>query len=348
MRDLPEGGREGVGGGHLTQFSSVGGQAAFPFVAIYNATKWAMEGFYEALAQEVAGLGITTTLVEPGGFRTNANNRSVDAAPALPVYAELCEHLLSGFAEPIGDPAKLAQAVIAAAGADRQYVLPILYASGLLCSPMILPSYLSTTRAAYDDVAVRYAELFRHEPERPLERALLAAFAELVRAAGGGPVADIGCGPGHLTAHLDSLGLTAFGVDLSPAMIALAREAYPGLRFDEGSMTALDIEDGALGGVNAWYSIIHMPPELLPAVFAEFHRVLAPGGHLLLAFFAGDEPEPQAFDHKVSLAYRWALDRLAELSLQAGFAEVAQLRREPYEDERFQQGHILLRRPANS
>jgi NAD(P)-dependent dehydrogenase (short-subunit alcohol dehydrogenase family) len=103
------------GGGHLIQLSSVGGQAAFPFVSIYNATKWAMEGFYEGLAQEVAGLGIATTLVEPGGFRTDANTRSVDAAPALPVYAGLREQLLGNFAEPIGDPDKLAWAVIAAA-----------------------------------------------------------------------------------------------------------------------------------------------------------------------------------------------------------------------------------------
>lgn len=103
------------GGGHLVQFSSIGGQAAFPFVGIYNATKWAMEGFYEALAQEVAGLGIATTLVEPGGFRTDADNRSVDAAAALPAYAELRDQVLRQFSEPMGDPAKLAAAVIAAA-----------------------------------------------------------------------------------------------------------------------------------------------------------------------------------------------------------------------------------------
>jgi NAD(P)-dependent dehydrogenase (short-subunit alcohol dehydrogenase family) len=107
------------GGGHLIQFSSVGGLTAFPFVGIYNATKWAMEGFYEALAQEVNGLGIATTLVEPGGFRTDANGRSVDAAPALPVYADLRERLLNGFADPIGNPAKLAEAVIAAAYAEQ-------------------------------------------------------------------------------------------------------------------------------------------------------------------------------------------------------------------------------------
>jgi NAD(P)-dependent dehydrogenase (short-subunit alcohol dehydrogenase family) len=103
------------GGGHLIQFSSIGGQSAFPFVGIYNATKWAMEGFYEALAAEVAGLGIATTLVEPGGFRTDANTRSLDSGPKLPVYTELREQVLRDFSDPIGDPAKLAAAVIAAA-----------------------------------------------------------------------------------------------------------------------------------------------------------------------------------------------------------------------------------------
>jgi SAM-dependent methyltransferase len=169
---------------------------------------------------------------------------------------------------------------------------------------------------AYDGVAVAYAERFRTALEgKPLDRALLAAFAELVRTAGAGPVADLGCGPGRVTAHLHSLGLAAFGIDLSPAMVVLARQAHPGLRFEEGSITALDLADGVLSGIVAWYSIIHTPPEQVPVVFAEFHRVLAPGGQLLLAFQAGDDPlhPVQAFDHKFSLAYRWAPDRVAEL-----------------------------------
>ena len=90
---------------------------------------------------------------------------------------------------------------------------------------MTEPLYLRTTRAAYDAVAVEYAERFRSELEaRPLERAMLAAFAELVRGAGAGAVADLGCGPGRVTAYLHSLGLAAYGVDLSPQMIALARQ----------------------------------------------------------------------------------------------------------------------------
>ncbi|KIF78400.1 short-chain dehydrogenase [Streptomyces sp. 150FB] len=109
----------GQGHGHLIQFSSVGGQAAFPFVGIYNATKWAMEGFYEALAQEVAGFGIRTTLVEPGGFRTDANTRSAEQASALAAYAELREQVMKDFFPPQGEPAALARAVIAAADSPQ-------------------------------------------------------------------------------------------------------------------------------------------------------------------------------------------------------------------------------------
>ena len=216
---------------------------------------------------------------------------------------------------------------------------------------MTEPSFLRTTRADYDAAAVAYTEFVSNKlEEMPLDRAMLAAFAELVRAADAGPVADLGCGPGRMTVHLDSLGVTAFGVDLSPVMVALARQAYPGLRFDEGSMTALDLADDVLGGILAWYSIIHTPPEQLPVVFAEFHRVLAPGGYLLLAFQAGDESllPVEPFDHKVSLAYRWSPGGVAELLGQAGLVMVAQLVREPDETERFQQGCLLLRKPADA
>ncbi|MGW0595203.1 class I SAM-dependent methyltransferase, partial [Streptosporangium sp. NPDC002607] len=68
-----------------------------------------------------------------------------------------------------------------------------------------------------------------------MDRAILGAFAEVVNAGGDGQVADLGCGPGHITAYLDGLGLAVVGVDASPAMIELARQAYPGLRFDVGS-----------------------------------------------------------------------------------------------------------------
>lgn len=213
---------------------------------------------------------------------------------------------------------------------------------------MTEPSYLSATRAAYDTVAADYADLLRDElSRRPLDRAMLGAFAELVQADGNGPVGDMGCGPGRVTAHLDALGLNVFGVDLSPGMVAQARRRHPGLRFDVGSMTAPDLADGTLGGIVAWYSVLHTPPELLPEVFAGFHRVLAPGGRLLLAFKAGDERVrlERAYGHELALDVYWLPpDRIAGLLCEAGFAVGAQLARESDGIEKSPQAYLLARR----
>ncbi|WP_328786849.1 MULTISPECIES: class I SAM-dependent DNA methyltransferase [unclassified Streptomyces] len=212
-------------------------------------------------------------------------------------------------------------------------------------------SYLSSVRASYDAVAVDYARLLSTElAGKPLDRAMLAAFAEYVRddAGGGGrAVADLGCGPGRVTAHLAGLGLRAFGVDLSPAMVAVARRTYPGLRFEVASMAALDVADGVLGGVLAWYSTVHTPPSQLPKLFAEFARVLAPGGHFLIAFKAGDEliRLEHAYGHPVDLdVYRTPPELIADLLGGAGLTEVARLVREAGPGEASPQGFLLARK----
>ncbi|MDL4772117.1 MULTISPECIES: class I SAM-dependent DNA methyltransferase [Thermomonosporaceae] len=217
------------------------------------------------------------------------------------------------------------------------------------------PSHLNTTRAFYDAVVDDYAARFKTVLDYdPLARAMLTAFAETVRAAGAGPVADLGSGPGLVTAFLHSLGLDVSGLDLSPAMVELARRDHPGLRFDEGSMTDLDIPDGTLAGVVAWYSIIHTPAELLPDVFAGFHRVLAPGGHLLVAFQVGDEPLrlEKPFGHPVSLDFRrLSLDHVADLLGRAGFAMTSRTLRETPESElssQVPQGYLMARKPPAS
>jgi SAM-dependent methyltransferase len=158
-------------------------------------------------------------------------------------------------------------------------------------SPTPVPdAWLSNTRSSYDTDAAGYAEKVRGLLDgMPFLRASLALFAELVQGAGGGPVADVGCGPGYVTGHLNGLGVDAFGIDLSPEMIAIARRDYPELRFEVGTMTDLALADGSVAGLVAFWSVIHVPDDAVPGVFDQFRRVLRPAGPLLVGFHVGDE-----------------------------------------------------------
>ncbi|MEU6447427.1 class I SAM-dependent methyltransferase [Streptomyces sp. NPDC046979] len=173
---------------------------------------------------------------------------------------------------------------------------------------------------------------------------MIGTFAELVRAMGNLRAADVGCGPGHLTAMLHELGLEAFGLDLAPGMVDHAQRAHPALRFQEARMESLPIEDGALGGVLAHYSMIHTPPGELPELLSEQVRVLAPDGLLLVSFFGTDGQEPVRFDHKVAPAYSWPADSLAELLADAGLDPFARLLHDPASERGFLDAHLLARR----
>ncbi|MFE3252869.1 class I SAM-dependent methyltransferase [Streptomyces sp. NPDC059209] len=212
-------------------------------------------------------------------------------------------------------------------------------------------SYLAAVQESYDRVAADYAEKVKPPAELdPLSRGMLNVFAETVRTAGLGPVADLGCGPGRITAYLAERQVPAFGVDLSPAMVELARGAYPELRFGVGSMTSLPIEDDSLGGILAYYSTHHTPPALLPVVFGEFLRTLAPGGSLMLAGHAGSDlhlrPTQAYGGHPVSYeSYLLPPDRIAELLKQVGFVLTARLLEEPGEGSERSFATFLAHRP---
>ncbi|MFJ5308776.1 class I SAM-dependent methyltransferase [Streptomyces sp. NPDC088350] len=212
--------------------------------------------------------------------------------------------------------------------------------------------FVTTTRTFYDAIAEDYAEMFAGEPGgRPRDWTVQAAFAELVIRSGGGTVADLGCGPGRTTAHLASLGLDVFGLDLSASMLTIARRENPGLRFRQGSMLALDIPDGTLTGAVSWYSSLHTPVDRLPSLFTEFHRVLAPGGYLLIAFQTGDRPLTldRPFGHPVRLDFeRRRPERVAELLETAGFAVRSRTVREADEElrESSPQAFLLARKTA--
>ncbi|MCS5724213.1 SDR family oxidoreductase [Herbiconiux sp. CPCC 203407] len=110
------------GSGHIIQVSSIGGISAFPLVGIYHASKWALEGFSQSLAQEVAGFGIHVTLVEPGGFSTDWSGSSAATSEPLEAYAALHESVAEARktrnATP-GDPAASAQAILRVVDAEE-------------------------------------------------------------------------------------------------------------------------------------------------------------------------------------------------------------------------------------
>ena len=218
-------------------------------------------------------------------------------------------------------------------------------------SAAVEPDFITLTRDGYDRAAAHYVQRFQnHLDDRPLDRAMIGAFAELVAATATPRVLDVGCGTGVATAALAVAGLDVSGIDLSPNMIEQAQRRYPGLLFRVGSMLELDVAGGSLGGLCAWYSVIHVPDTQLPRVFAEFHRVLAPDGVLLLAFQVGDEPRVLTdFDgEQVNLTFvRRRPELVADLLSNSGFRIYAELVRQPDGGlESTPQAYLIARRAA--
>ena len=110
------------GSGHIIQVSSIGGISAFPLVGIYHASKWALEGLSQSLAQEVADFGIKVTLVEPGGFSTDWSGDSAKRSEELAAYdgvrARIMEQRASRNAQP-GDPVASAEAILQVVDAEE-------------------------------------------------------------------------------------------------------------------------------------------------------------------------------------------------------------------------------------
>ena len=181
---------------------------------------------------------------------------------------------------------------------------------------------LRPVRAAYSTMAAPYIALSdggwpEHEDDTALVRRHLTGLP--------GPVLDLGCGPGHWTAYLHSLGVQVRGVDMVPEFVAHAQATYPGVEFELGVMTELDVAEHSVAGVLSWYSTIHLPPPALDRVLAVFRRLLDSSGALVIGFFDSDD-DVAAFDHKVVTAYRWPVDTFSRHLAKAGFTELQRVR----------------------
>jgi len=204
----------------------------------------------------------------------------------------------------------------------------------------------AVVRRSYDAVAAEYAAEFRDElAAKPLDRALLASLAE--QAGPGAPVADLGCGPGHIAGWLARHGSPATGIDLSPEMIAVARADHPEATFRVGDLLSLPAADGEFGAAVAFYSIIHLAPSELPVAFQEIRRVLRPGGLFLAAFHNGTEVRHKDdwFGHEVDLDFRFLKpDAVVAALAGAGLSVEMRMERVAYSNEGTLRAYLLARR----
>ena len=203
-------------------------------------------------------------------------------------------------------------------------------------SPVRRPDDLDVVRESYDRVADNYVEMVATTGlgdirTHPWLNAAIDVFADAV--VGLGPVLDVGCGPGTVTAYLADRGVDVAGVDLSPRMIEHARRLYPECDFSVASSTELELADSSLGGVLGWWSLFNLPRDVLPQVLSSFARALVPGGQLIVATHVGDADllRTEAY-YGVPVSWtthQWQPEQLAALVEQAGLRPVAELRLPP-------------------
>ena len=200
-------------------------------------------------------------------------------------------------------------------------------------------------RESYDRVADRYVEMSIGDLRpHPWLRAALDAFGEQVH----GPVLDVGCGPGQVTAYLAHRGVDVSGVDLSPRMIDHARRTFPSLAFEVADATALALPDESLGGVLGWWSLFNLPRDVFAQVVRAFFAALRPGGSILIGTHVGDgeivRTEAYGGVPVRWTTHLWQPEQLAAVITAAGFVDLVEMRFPP---DRSSRPQVLIcgRRP---
>src|SRR5215831_3036158 len=194
------------------------------------------------------------------------------------------------------------------------------------------------TRASYDALAEEYAKHICDElAHRPLERDLLERFTQQCGLCG--LICDVGCGPGHIATYIQKFNPDVFGLDLSLGLLVQARKRNPGMVFIQGDMLALPFPDGQLGGIVAFYSIIHFDDKQVTHALKEIRRVLRPEGQLLLGFHVGTNVvhADEVWGVSVDLEARFfAMHDLVARLTRLRFRVLEQLQREPYPEVEYQ------------
>ena len=184
----------------------------------------------------------------------------------------------------------------------------------------------------YDAVAKEYSEAFSDEHERkPKDQEILRRFSIEIRDKK--PVWDFGCGPGQTARYLRDLGIEIAGLDLSEKILEQARTIHPDINFRKGDILQLEFDDDSIGGVVAFYAIVHFTEEQVETAFREAFRVLQPGGLFLFTYHIGEDTIciEEFLGKKVHIDFTFFnTDFISGCLRRIGFKKIETIEREPY------------------
>jgi ubiquinone/menaquinone biosynthesis C-methylase UbiE len=204
------------------------------------------------------------------------------------------------------------------------------------CEHLVVRFDAAAVRHAYEAIVDGYAERFGDDVERSaFDRSVLDDAVELL--APSALVLDLGCGPGQVASYLSGRGCRALGVDLTPAMLYVARRLHPQMPLIGGDALRLPARDGVFDGIVAWFSLHNLPRSLLDQALREVRRVLRREGIFVMVTHGGEgeesvEQERHATTEHVLITY-YDLDTLRSTLARHELSVVDVRSRPPLEHE---------------
>lgn len=192
----------------------------------------------------------------------------------------------------------------------------------------------------YQKIAKRYAALYFHDTG---DHPYINQFLKLLP--NGSRILDAGCGNGNYTQYILRSGYRCEGIDLSPAMLSIARDRVPGVKFTLMDMRRLDYSSQSFDGILAAYSLIHIPSAQLHETLSEFYRVLKDDGAILIIVQKGLSDrirnEPLARGQKIFMNF-FSVRRLTDYLIEAGFTVFNHTEKQIFDPDALSQSVIYM------